>query len=227
MIQSDLSCSECPEAVGSSYSQFCLVVETLDGRGGYFPALQEGGQGWPPGEATVFRDSRTGGLEMQPFVSSRSTFSAVFVLVLIGCLLFQTGCATIFHGRMQTIEVTSDPPGARVFVNGKQMSSTPAEITVKRNSTVILRLEKKGYDPFEVKMKRGLSGWILADLLWGYLVFRHFRGFAEDVSSRLRIASILAGPGLGIDFLNGSAFKQRPSRLEVNLSALNDKEVAP
>ena len=40
-------------------------------------------------------------------------------------------------------------------------------------------------------------------------------------------AAAFGGPFLIIDLLTGSAFKQRSSKIEVKLSELNDKEVAP
>ncbi len=79
---------------------------------------------------------------MKPLVSSRSDLSALLALALVVCLLLQTGCATIFQGRRQVIEVTSDPPEAKVFVNGKPMSITPVNITVARRSPITIRLEK-------------------------------------------------------------------------------------
>ena len=97
----------------------------------------------------------------------RSRGLSLFSLALIGCLPFDTGCATafrgrtIFQGRSQAIRVISDPPGAEIIVNGARVSSTPAEISIRRASAVVLRLEKDGYDPFDVKMERnGAAGYL-------------------------------------------------------------------
>ena len=171
---------------------------------------------------------------MKPFVTSRSWFQTLVALMLIGCLLLQTGCmpwATIVEGKVQTIEVTSDPPGAEVFVDGKQMSLTPAEIIVRRKGTHTLRFEKVGYDPVEVKMKRGLNGWLTATagvvLFWGWTNYRYWGGGSEG----LAVAAVYAGPFaalcLGIDYATGAAFKYRPSRIEVKLSELSDTGVTP
>ena len=69
---------------------------------------------------------------MKRLVGRTSDLSVLLALVLAVCLLFQTGCATIFQGRSQVIAVTADPPEAKVFVNGKLMSTTPDNITVTR-----------------------------------------------------------------------------------------------
>ena len=42
-------------------------------------------------------------------------------------------CATLFYGTHQSVNVISDPPGARVFVNGEDMNATtPCQISIKR-----------------------------------------------------------------------------------------------
>ena len=141
------------------------------------------------------------------------------LFLLVACLLLQTSCATIFQGRTQTIKVTSDPSKAKVFVDGKQMSATPVEIVVKRKRIVTIRLEKEGYDPYEMSMKRRLCGWPFADLFMSstMAMYRDARG--------LELLWIYALP-LGIDFLTGSAFTLLPSQIEVRLSGLKDKQAA-
>ena len=168
---------------------------------------------------------------MKPSVSSWSDFSAFFALALVVCLLLQTGCATVFRGRAQTILVTSDPPGAKVFVNGKQMSRTPVDIRVIRKNSHIVRLEKEGYAPYEIRMKRGLSGWLWANVpfitLMALPAGQAATNAAEEREFILKVAIVYSTLLLGVDFLTGAAFKQRPSKIEVKLSELGDTGVTP
>lgn len=160
---------------------------------------------------------------MRRFVNSQSRFSALVALTLMSCLLFQTGCATIFQGRTQTVEVTSDPPGAKVFVNGKQMSTTPVDLMLNRKSTVTLRLEKEGYDPYEIRIKRTLSAFLLSDLAVGAL-FGVGNGKLQGAAAGWGTFVVYGLLLFGVDFLTGSAFEQSPSVVEAKLSEVNKKE---
>ncbi len=54
-------------------------------------------------------------------------------LLIVGLLLMQS-CATMFSGTTQKIKVSSDPPGAEVYVNGFSTGQrTPTELTIKRS----------------------------------------------------------------------------------------------
>ncbi len=167
---------------------------------------------------------------MKPFVSSQSGLSALFALILISCLLFQAGCATIFQGRVQTILVTSDPPGAKVLVDGKQMSTTPVDIRVNKKNSHIVRLEKEGYAPYEIRMKRGLSGWLWANVPFITLMALAGAESAADVTGERDFLGMAIVPSivlLGVDFLTGAAFKQRPSKIEIKLTELGDTRITP
>jgi hypothetical protein len=82
-----------------------------------------------------------------------------------------TGCATIVHGRRQTVTVTSDPSGAAVTVlSGQTVKATPGVTPIKlqltrRDPDITIRLEKPGCPPAEVRVKRSLSGWTFGNLI--------------------------------------------------------------
>ena len=49
-----------------------------------------------------------------------------------------------------TVTVTSDPSGAEIYLNGKQMGVvTPAQVQIPSNKEIILKLNKIGYMPYE------------------------------------------------------------------------------
>ena len=157
------------------------------------------------------------------FGSSQSKFSAVFIPIFISCLLFQAGCATVFQGGKQTIEVTSNPSKAKVFVNDKQMSITPGNITVARRSPITIRLEREGFEPAVIEMKRGLNAWLLANVPWVSLWATAGYALQHKVSEALLGVAIYGIPVIGLDFLTGAAFKHRPSKIEAKLSGLGER----
>ena len=122
-----------------------------------------------------------------------SRLSPHFILIAVGCLLFQIGCATIFQGRMQTIEVTSDPPGAKVFIDDKQISTTPVDIKVRRKDFHVIRLEKEGYAPYEIRMKRKMKRWILGEFLYPIVASQGSPSGKEGLIALILLESAIFG----------------------------------
>lgn len=118
------------------------------------------------------------------------------VFTVIGILII-AGCATIMHGSRQNIPVVSQPSGAVVRVNNI-VTTTPGVINLSRsNPMYILRFEKEGYEPVEIKLIRTTDGWVYGNILFGGLI------------------------GLAIDYSSGSAYKLTPDKVEVVLNKLD------
>lgn len=62
------------------------------------------------------------------------------VIVLLGCLLC-TGCVK------RTISITSEPPGALVWVNDREVGRTPLDIEFIYYGAYDVRLRHEGYEP--------------------------------------------------------------------------------
>lgn len=55
--------------------------------------------------------------------------------------------------------MTSDPLGATVIVNGVRQGVTPLEIRLARKEKgQVIRIESPGYNPFEIRPRRKMSG---------------------------------------------------------------------
>lgn len=52
-------------------------------------------------------------------------------IALAGAAL-TAGCATLFNGTSQRIQVISEPPGVEVFVDDEPAGTTPTEVVVNR-----------------------------------------------------------------------------------------------
>ncbi len=112
-----------------------------------------------------------------------------FIILLI--VLLSASCATIFSGSRQQVAVSSNPPTARVFVNGQDaMASTPCYLDLKRKSKQNITLKKDGYEDVNLTIK----GKFNATTLVNFLGFGFF------------------GPiGIGIDYATGAAYRYSPS----------------
>jgi len=148
----------------------------------------------------------------------------VLLFVAVVAAVWSGGCATIAHGPRQTVTVTSEPSGAQVTVlsdpptGNRRVRSKPGETPIKleltrRESNFVVRLEKEGCLPAEVRLKRSVSGWIAGDLLPANPMNAQGLDSASDYPK-------MAASGLaltfGIDFLTGAAFKL-PSHVQAKL----------
>jgi len=117
---------------------------------------------------------------MALFKSWKENRFALLLAVLggVGLSMFIVGCATIIHGTTQDIGVSSSPTGATVIVDNTAYGRTPTIIKLSRKHNHIVKINLKGYQPFEATLTRSVSGWV-----WGNIVFGGFIGLAVDAIS--------------------------------------------
>jgi hypothetical protein len=109
----------------------------------------------------------------------KRTFRILSVALLGGVLAgFLSGCGTIIHGGMQDIGINSTPTGATIYVNGQTMGRTPAITKLSRKNTQFVKIELEGYQPFEITLNRGVSGWVFGNIVFGGLI-----GLVVDAST--------------------------------------------
>ena len=61
--------------------------------------------------------------------------------------------------------VISDPARALVYIDGKLVGTTPTRLGILRSRTdVVLRIEKDGYNPVDLRLQRSVSGWVAGDI---------------------------------------------------------------
>lgn len=116
--------------------------------------------------------------------------------VTMVCFLFATtGCATIVSGRTQKIPVITSPSGAVVTVGGQKQLS-PATFILDKHQEYVIKIEKEGYEPKEIVLRKTLSGWVFGNILLGL------------------VGGVI---GVVIDVGSGSAMKFVPSPVEAEL----------
>ena len=103
----------------------------------------------------------------------------LLLLAIIPILL--AGCASIVDGGPKTVQVSSNPPGAKLTVfnkKGKEISvqTTPATISLKRAQGYFsgedyrLVFEHAGHYPFERHIKSTVNGWYFGNFVFGGLL---------------------------------------------------------
>lgn len=78
-----------------------------------------------------------------------------------------TGCATIINGTSQKIGVSSEPPGATVQVDGKNLHTTPVRLRLERRRDHVLVFTKEGYDSQTINMTHVISEVVAGNTLLG------------------------------------------------------------
>jgi hypothetical protein len=127
-----------------------------------------------------------------------------WALCTLALLLPLAGCATILQGSTQTVEVTSDPPGASVLVLPEKTSLvTPGEVDLKRNHVHTLVFELPCHRPAAGYLDRVDSKTVLLNLILGGLI------------------------GMAVDFDSGAVFRLTPDPLNVKLERIDPAECRP
>ncbi len=93
--------------------------------------------------------------------------AAVLCLVAVAAMAF-AGCATIFHGSTDKVDFSSDPTGAKVYVNGQLMGTTPMQLNLQAKHSYSIEFRKDGYENRTVMLNTSVGGgWIVLDILGG------------------------------------------------------------
>lgn len=82
-------------------------------------------------------------------------FRVVPALSLAGTL---SGCATMFCGTEDEIEIASFPQGASLYANGEYVGRTPVKLDMNRDSHPLIVLKKDGYADTRVQIKDEWNG---------------------------------------------------------------------
>jgi hypothetical protein len=104
----------------------------------------------------------------------------VFASLLTVPLLL-TGCASILDGGSKTIQINSNPEGAKVTISNKEgkeifVQTTPTIVSLERSSGFFegedytLSFEEAGYLPYETHVQSTLDDWYIGNVLFGGLI---------------------------------------------------------
>jgi len=85
-------------------------------------------------------------------------------IISIG-LVILTGCASIIAPGPDVMTVSSEPPGATVFLDSCQVGVTPTILRVDRSMEGLLMLRKEGYQPAVWQISKPINGWFFGNIL--------------------------------------------------------------
>lgn len=135
------------------------------------------------------------------------TIAVVVVLGTAGCATLQT------NGPTQRVAVTSAPPAAEVFLDGRAVGVTPVEVVVRRrNAEPVIRVEKNGFRPREQRLRRSTSWWLLSDLCAGAFI-----GWSAMWITGHYAGAAASGVPAALDYVTGAAYRF-PSRVKFSLA---------
>jgi len=125
----------------------------------------------------------------------------IILALLVSSVFLFEGCATLRRGTSQKMPVTISPAGAKIIVDGEEMGFAPMILKLKRKKKInIIRVEKLGYNPLEIKITRKTSKVpILGNLLLGGSIVSvctigFFRSdYSNAVPSTLGIVGLIGG----------------------------------
>ena len=81
-----------------------------------------------------------------------------------------SGCATLFHGSTDKIDFSSNPSGAKVYVNGQLMGTTPLQLNLQSKHAYTIEFREEGYENRTVMVNASVGGgWIVLDILGGLI----------------------------------------------------------
>ncbi|PKL85953.1 MAG: hypothetical protein CVV22_05315 [Ignavibacteriae bacterium HGW-Ignavibacteriae-1] len=106
-------------------------------------------------------------MKMKQFVVSVKLFA---IIIIIGILL--NSCATLTKGSSEWVTFNSDPPAAKVYVNGHLMGTTPFDIKLKSNKSYFVVYKKNGFENRTVYLTSSIgAGYIILDIPLVFIPF--------------------------------------------------------
>jgi len=115
--------------------------------------------------------------------------SAFVILTLLA------SCSTVFHSTTQNIELKTNPPNAKITIDGKRFGNTPQVVNLERGKDHIIKFDLDGFETYETQATRKISNWFWLNALNGFL------------------------PGMAIDMFTGSMYNILPESIEAELTS--------
>jgi hypothetical protein len=120
-----------------------------------------------------------------------------------------TGCATVFHGTRQKVDVFTDPPGATAVVRDQRIT-TPGTLNLPRKAKLTeVRIEKEGYAPKTVGVAAGAVAGSGSSAIFGL-------SSGGAAAGGVLAPTVLFASDYGI----GGAYRLVPSKLVLRLEPL-------
>ncbi|MEW6248357.1 MAG: PEGA domain-containing protein [Nitrospirota bacterium] len=84
---------------------------------------------------------------------------------LAGIMLALSSCATSINSDRQSVTIFTDPPEANVVIDDYLRVIAPGTVSLNRKSDHVAIVEKDGYEPATIKIERGMSWWVMGNVV--------------------------------------------------------------
>ncbi|WP_420634946.1 PEGA domain-containing protein [Candidatus Palauibacter sp.] len=98
-----------------------------------------------------------------------------------------TACGTLFNSKIKTINMTSSPVQAEVWIDGMMRGMTPLSLELDNQTSHTVVFRKEGHTDVVCELNSGVgAGWIILDVLGGLIpiivdaVTGDWNGISED-----------------------------------------------
>lgn len=94
----------------------------------------------------------------------------VMLLGLIAVFLTFNGCAALFNRKEVAVPISSTPNGAKVYVNGNYVGTSPVEVNLSVRDSYTVSFKKEGYEDRTYFINNSVGGgWVVLDVLGGFI----------------------------------------------------------
>jgi hypothetical protein len=102
---------------------------------------------------------------MSQLGARRATAIALAAVLALG-LTGLGGCATLFAGGPDRVPVTTNPPGAYVYLNGRFVGQSPTVVVMDRDNPGQIQIYLPGFRPLVMAREKTFNLWFVANILW-------------------------------------------------------------
>lgn len=88
-------------------------------------------------------------------------------LSILVLAMVSSGCATILDGSSQPVNIDTSPHGARIYVNGIEVGTTPLSMLMKRSKSTMILAKKNGYEDQQLALQTKINNTFWVNILTG------------------------------------------------------------
>lgn len=118
------------------------------------------------------------------------------LLATVATSLITTGCASMFNGTTQTVNIRSNNPEAKLYINEEYMGKESAVYTFKKKGNYVIRAEKQGCKDNLVTPEKSFDPTTLLGVLldWGIVSILIVDGAATGAWQKFTTTSFVVDP---------------------------------
>jgi hypothetical protein len=156
--------------------------------------------------------------------------AAVLTLGIMSTTL--AGCATVLNGRTQTIQFTSNPPGALVEIDDGISLRTPVEVRLARKRDHRIRITLDGYEEAHATLA-SRADWAVLLAAYGtvpagvVLYSQLYLGTRAFIPGWSLFCAVVSTPGLLADAYLGGMWRLAPELVSVALIPIRNRPATP